>query len=92
MLLLLLTLIANTYAWFIYNSTVSSSIQVHVKSWHFELEAGDISSDFIFRVAEIYPGMDTESTTINATNSGETDAKVTCNITYLKILEIDFNL
>ena len=89
-LFLLLTLIANTYAWFIYNSTVSSQIQVHIKSWHFELEAGDISNDFIFRVAEAYPGMPTETTTINATNSGETDATVTCKITYVKIFDQEY--
>ena len=54
-LLLLFTLLANTYAWFIYNTTVSSKLDVHIKSWQFELEAGSNIENFIFTVDEIYP-------------------------------------
>lgn len=89
-LLLLFTLLANTYAWFIYNTTISSKLDVHIKSWEFELEAGDNVEDFIFTVEEIYPGMPDETSTIEAHNKGETDAKLTCNIKHIKILDEDF--
>jgi hypothetical protein len=89
-LLLLVTLIANTYAWFIYNSMVSTKIDVHIKSWQFELEAGENSEDFVFTVEEIYPGMEPAVTTIEAMNKGEMDANLSCKITHIRILDEDF--
>lgn len=89
-ILLLVTLIANTYAWFIYNSMVSTKIDVHIKSWQFELEAGENSEDFVLQVEEIYPGMNEAGTTIEANNKGEMDAKLSCRITHIRILDEDF--
>ena len=86
-LFLLVTLIANTYAWFIFNTTVSSKLDVHIKSWQFELEAGENTEDFVFRVEEIYPGMPEAVSSIEANNKGETDAKLTCTVTYIQILD-----
>ena len=91
-LLLLVTLIANTYAWFIYNSTVTTDIQVHLKSWKFELEAGEISEDFVFKVEEIYPGMPEASSSIVANNRGETDANLSCEIDSVRILDDEYLL
>ena len=85
-LLLLLTLIVNTYAWFIYVSTVSTSMDVHVKSWDFELSNGDQNEDFVFTVEQIYPGMEDVSQLINARNNGEAEAKLVCEISSVKIL------
>lgn len=89
-LFLLVTLIANTYAWFIFNTTVSSKLDVHIKSWQFELEAGENTEDFVFRVEEIYPGMPEAVSLIEANNKGETDAKLTCSITHVQILDEEY--
>lgn len=89
-LLLLVTLIINTYAWFIYISTVSMSISMHVKNWSFELSNGDQTQDFEFNVAKIYPGMETQSYAINAKNGGETTADLSCEIMYLKVLDEEY--
>ena len=89
-LFLLVTLIANTYAWFIFNTTVSSKLDVHIKSWQFELEAGENTEDFVFRVEEIYPGMPEAVSSIEANNKGETDAKLTCSITHVQILDEEY--
>lgn len=85
-LLLLLTLIVNTYAWFIYVSTVSTSMDVHVKSWDFELSNGDQNEDFVFTVEQIYPGMEDVSQLINARNNGEAEAKLVCEVSSISIL------
>ena len=33
----ILTLLVNTYAWFIYSSMVSTSLQMHIKGWNFSI-------------------------------------------------------
>ena len=89
-LLLLLTLIVNTYAWFIYISTVSMDMLMHVKDWSFELSNGEQTENFEFNVEQIYPGMDFVDFQINAKNSGETGADLSCEILTLKVLEEEY--
>ncbi len=89
-LVLLLTLLVNTYAWFIYISTVSMGISMHVKNWSFELSSGDQTENFIFEVGEIYPGMQEKEQLINAKNSGETEAELSCDIVSMRILEDEY--
>lgn len=91
-LLLLLTLIVNTYAWFIYVSTVSTSMDVHVKSWDFELSNGDQNEDFVFTVEQIYPGMEDVSQLINARNNGEAEAKLVCEVSSISILGTKYSV
>lgn len=88
--LLLLTLLVNTYAWFIYLSTVEAKIELHVKEWQFELEDGD-SQDFILAVDEIYPGMEKAEKDVIARNKvGSMTADLSCEITKLKILDEEY--
>lgn len=93
LLLLIITLIMNTYAWFIYIATVSVGLNVHIKSWDFELQNGAQTEDFEFAVENIYPGVPTEETVqnISAANNGEMDALLTCNIVYMKILDKEYS-
>ncbi len=89
-LILLLTLIANTYAWFIYISTVSMDISMHVKNWSFELSSGDQTENFLFEVGEIFPGMTEKVQLINAKNNGETEAELSCDILSMRIFEDEY--
>lgn len=91
-LLLLMTLLVNTYAWFIYISTVSMDISMHVKSWEFKLSDGKQTQDFEFTVDEIYPGMQEEKHEIDAENNGEMAAELTCDITYMKVLGNEYKV
>lgn len=86
-LILLLTLIVNTYAWFIYISTVSTGLSMHVKNWEFEIVNEDEEEEFEFVVEQIYPGMPEEVQKITARNHGETEATLTCNIFYVRIFD-----
>ena len=88
--LLLLTLIANTYAWFIYISTVSANLSMHIKSWDVVFSDGEAEEDFVFTVERIYPGMDDAEQTITASNNGETNAKMQLVVQSIKILDEDF--
>lgn len=60
---------------------------MHVKSWDFELSNGEQDKDFLFTVEQIYPGMAEAAQKITAKNNGEADAKLTCEIYYVKILD-----
>lgn len=92
LLLLIMTLIMNTYAWFIYIATVSVGLDVHIKSWDFELQNGAQTEDFEFVVDYIYPGVPLEDTiqNISAANNGEMEALLTCDIVYVKILDQEY--
>lgn len=93
LLLLIITLIMNTYAWFIYIATVSVGLDVHIKSWDFELQNGAQTEDFEFVVENIYPGVPLEETVqnISAANNGEMDALLTCNVVYVRILDKEYS-
>ena len=93
LLLLIVTLIMNTYAWFIYISTVSVGLDVHIKSWDFELQNGEQTEDFEFVVDNIYPGVPIEDSVqnISAANNGEMDALLTCDVVYMRILDKEYS-
>ena len=58
--MLSLTLIFNTYAWFLYITTVSTNMQVHVDAWsvNFQVDGATIEKDFILAVDHAYPRYD----------------------------------
>lgn len=89
-LLLLLTLLVNTYAWFIYVATVSTGVDMHVNSWDFELSDASQSQDFSLVVEQIYPGMPTAQKEIKAKNNGETEAALSCEINRIQILDEEY--
>ena len=47
--MLSLTLIFNTYAWFLYVTTVSTNMQVHVDAWsvNFEVDSNIVEKEFL---------------------------------------------
>ncbi len=76
LIILLVFLIFNGYAWFIYITKVSTSITVHVNSWDIEFAANGqtTTTDLTLNVATIKPGMTNYVQTVDVTNNGETDA------------------
>ena len=88
-IILLLTLLVNTYAWFIYISTVSTGLNIHVKSWEFEFSVQDNTDDIVIFSDDLYPGMNEVKRSITATNKGETSANLSYVITSVKIFGTD---
>lgn len=87
--MLSLTLIFNTYAWFLYVTTVSTNMQVHVDAWSVNFEVDDqiIDEEFIFEIDQAYPGMADVEKSVNITNSGEKDAVLNYKVSMLRILD-----
>lgn len=83
---LILLVVSNTFAWFIYVTRIDNSVSVHVKSWDVVFQDGDneISTTLDILVDNIYPGMDNFHYDITAYNKSEVSAYLT-----YKILEAD---
>ncbi len=86
-LAVILALLVNTYAWFVYISVVSTNVNIHVKSWDFELSVVDQDQNFDFTVEQVYPGMPVAKKEIIARNNGETDAVLTCEINKIRVFD-----
>ena len=88
LIILLVLLVVNTFAWFIYATRVSLDLSVHVSSWNVEFISGEeqITSNMQILVERIYPGMDTFEKEIEVHNKGETPAILTYEIKSLEIM------
>lgn len=90
---LILTLMANTFAWFIYSNKVSNNITTGVKSWkiNFKQDGVDIVNNVEFKIDSIYPGMPDYTNSLSITNIGETAANVSYEVEEIKILDEFYN-
>lgn len=86
------TLIFNAYAWFLYITTVSTNMTVHVEAWsvNFSVDNEAIERELLFDVEEAYPGMQEVTKTISITNSGEKIADVNYKIASISILDKEY--
>ena len=87
--LLAITLIFNTYAWFLYVTTVSSSITAHVDSWHVQFKVDDeiVEHEFPINIDHAYPGMANHVKTVSIINDGEKDASIGYVIKSVRIFD-----
>ena len=91
-IILIVLLSFNSYAWFIYATKVSSGISAHISSWNVHFKAGQdtITTQVTFDVERIYPGMATETKTITAYNDGEMLALLSYRIISIRILNTTY--
>ena len=90
---LILTLMANTFAWFIYSNKVSNNITTGVKSCkiNFKQDGVDIVNNVEFKIDSIYPGMPDYTNSLSITNIGETAANISYEVEEIKILDEFYN-
>ena len=83
------TLIFNTYAWFLYVTTVSTNMTVYVDAWSVNFEVGDqvIEKELLFEIEQTYPGMEEILRTVTINNSGEKAASLSHKIVMLRVLD-----
>ena len=85
LLVLLLLVASNTYAWFTYNKIVSAGLEANVKRW--EIEFDDTDGDvFMFTLVDLYPGMEDTSQTVQLSNKGDLNANVHIEIEEIQIM------
>lgn len=88
-LIILVVLLAfNTYAWFIYTTKVSLDLTAHVSAWDVEFvsKEGGITSNMRIEVERVCPGMDNFEKIIEVNNRGEVGATLSYEIESLKIM------
>ncbi len=92
LVILIILLIVNSFAWFIYAGKVQSSIDAHVRSWKVTFTSGTnlISDYFVVNASDIFPGMDTINETITAHNESEVPAELTYAIIEARIFDETF--
>lgn len=89
-LIMLIVLLAfNSYAWFIYSNKVSAGMSVHVTSWNVAFDVGEETAvtNMQINVDRVYPGMEDFSRIITANNSGEAIAIISYKINSVRILD-----
>ena len=76
LIFLIVLIMSNTFAWFIYATKIDSSVSVHVRSLNVVFEAGEneISNTVNFTVDNVYPGMEDFTYEIKAYNKSEVPA------------------
>jgi len=85
---LLLLLIFNAYAWFVYTSRVSTGVSAHIEAWEIVFQEGSNEnvSKVEFNVGRIFPGMEPVTKEITAYNRGEKPAYLEYKILEVTIL------
>ena len=88
LLLLAVTLAANGFAWFVYTTKVEGGITAHVRAWDIQFVVGNtpLTQEVDFDVNDVYPGMETFTDSIVATNKGEEPAVFSYEIVSATIL------
>ena len=92
LIFLVLLVVSNTFAWFIYATKIDSNVSVHVRAWNVLFEAGDnVVTDMInITVDSIYPGMDDYEYEITAHNRSDVSASLSYEILSARILDQEY--
>ena len=93
-IILILLLSFNAYAWFVYATKVSSSLSVHVSSWNVEFSLGEEETvtNIIIEVERVYPGMETYEKVVSVRNKGEIKAELDYEIIALKVMDESYRI
>lgn len=81
--------ISVTLAWFAYSGLASVGTEVGIKAWYIEFEKDNekLSNDIVISLADIYPGMETITETVNINNLGDSDAELKYSLVSARILD-----
>lgn len=82
LVLLIVILSFNSYAWFIYSTKVSTGMNTHVTSWNVIFKVGEevVESNLSIDLDDIYPGMEIYEREIKVQNNGEIKAELSYEI------------
>ena len=89
MVILLVLLVVNTFAWFLMNTKTQMSMNVHIDSWHitFKDDENVESTYFEIVIDRAYPGMEDFTKVFTITNTGERDATLSYAVVEARLLD-----
>ncbi len=87
-IILIVLLAGNSFAWFIYSQQVEGNVNVHVRSWKVVLESASqpITTTYDVKIDNMYPGMSNFSQSIQVYNKSEMAADINYTILEMNIL------
>lgn len=87
MVILIVLLAFNAFAWFIYITKASLELDIHVAAWEIDFKTDDqiIKNDILLEIDRIYPGMEDYTKEIEVVNKGEINAELSYRITSIEI-------
>ena len=88
LIILVVLLVFNSYAWFVFATRVSGGLSAHVTSWNVTFKVGDDEAvtNIEIDVSTIYPGMQTYTKEIKVQNAGESVADLTYKYQSITVL------
>lgn len=94
LIILVVLLVFNSYAWFIFATKVSGGLSAHVTSWDITFQTGDDDSitNIEIDVSTIFPGMETYRKEIKVKNSGESIANLMYKYQSLTVLGDEYTV
>ena len=94
LLILVVLLVFNSYAWFVFATKVSGGLTAHVTSWNITFQVGDEDyvTNVVIDVSTIYPGMETYVKEIKAKNVGESIADLSYQYKSLVVLGDEYTV
>lgn len=94
LIILVVLLVFNSYAWFVFATKVSGGLTAHVTSWNITFQIGDDETitNVEIDVSKIYPGMETYTKEIKAKNVGESVADLSYQYQSLRVLDEEYTV
>ncbi len=89
----ILFLSANVYAWFVYVSSVNVGLDAKIRSWNvlFEFHNTPVTEEIVFNVAELYPGMAQYSDVASVSNTGETNGTLSFKVKSFELFGVTYD-
>ena len=87
-----ISMISITLAWFAYTNTVSSNMNINLKSWNVRITKNNtnVSNTFSININDLYPGAQTFDETYTIHNDGDIAAKISYNIKSFRIFNTEY--
>ena len=94
LIILVLLLVANSYAWFIYNTEVDTDISVRVSSWsvQFVIDGSESVANMTIDISQIHPGMSEYTKIIKVFNEGDTEADLRYEVQSLRVMNTTYSV
>ena len=88
LIILIVLLAGNSFAWFIYSQQVEGDVSAHVRSWKVVLESSSnpITSTYDVSVDNMYPGMSDFTQSVQVYNKSEMSADINYTILSINLL------
>ena len=91
LILLVVLLAANSYAWFIFVNNVNNRVDVHVRAWKVDFVDGDEVVDYVnVEVDNAYPGMTTFEKEVTAHNYSDLPATASYKVLSAEIMGVEY--